>query len=303
MLKRWPHDMRTTAQGPRAYSFAVVNTGSSSRAVVRFTCVDCSHELELANNDPRRKHGAFFAQQARRRGWDTDGVAVQKVFCPDCRKTPASRSRKQIELDSVVLPALEPPIIEGTCELVTEPPPLPAAKWRREAGRRMDLAMSEGIAAWQPNQSLEEKLGEITVRAVEAMDSMPLLARGEKSMPRTREEQPMPRELTNEQRRQIRIMLDQYFDDKEGCYLPGENGEPMSDQAIGHAVGVPWGEVTKIRELSYGKIMVDPAVAALRTQMAELEKYKAEQLAELERRMAAMREALDGYGRKVAKAG
>src|SRR5215475_954867 len=96
---------------PRAYTNAIVAIGNSSRAVVRFTCVACSHELEIANNDPR-KHGAFFAQQAKRRGWDTDGSAINKVFCPDCRKPPAGRSRRQIELDSVVLPAIgAPPVI------------------------------------------------------------------------------------------------------------------------------------------------------------------------------------------------
>lgn len=280
--------MRTTAQGPKAYSFAIVSAGNSSRAVVRFTCVDCSHELELANNDPRHKHGAFFAQQARRRGWDTDGVAMHKVFCPDCRKTPANRSRKQIELDSVVMPALEPPIIDGVAEPWVEgfPPDV--------------LRVVEDVVAELATE-IDETLAE--QRARESTQEQPM-----------REVKLSSRELTNEQRRQIRIMLDQYFDDKEGCYLPKENGEPMSDQSIGSIAGVPWGEVTKIRELSYGKIMVDPAIAALRTQMAELERDVATTRAAMEesmrgyvaltdQRLNEMRLALDGYGRKVAKAG
>lgn len=233
---------------PRAYTNAIVSMGSTSRAVVRFTCVDCSHELELANNDPR-KHGSFFAQQAKRRGWDTDGCAINRVFCPDCRKTPAYRSRRQIELDSVVLPALgEPPVIEGVAEPVEQP---------------------------------EAKV------AV------------------------MARELSNEQRRQIRLLLDQYFDDKEGCYLVGEQGEPMSDQEIGSMAGVPWGEVTKIREASYGRIMVDPAMAALRGQMDELQRRVLAERAAMEealrsyvaatdQRLNEMRTALDGYGRRLA---
>jgi hypothetical protein len=89
----------------------------------------------------------------------------------------------------------------------------------------------------------------------------------------------------------IRTLLDKYFDDKEGCYLPNEAGNPLSDQEIGEAAGVPWGEVTKIREAAYGRIMVDPAIAALRNQMAALEKQVAE-----------MRLALDGYGRRQVKA-
>jgi len=218
---------------PRAYTNAIVSIGNSSRSVVRFTCVSCCVELELANNDPR-KHGGFFGQQARKRGWDTDGHLARQVFCPDCRKTPASRPRKALALEGVVLAAMDAqcgPIIEGRAEPVPEP--LPALPPPRE------VALS--------------------------------------------------RELTQAQRMQIRTLLDKYFDDKEGCYLPGDNAEPMSDQAVGSMAGVPWGEVTRIREAAYGKIMVDPALAALRNQMAELEKQ-----------MAQMRLALDGYGRKQA---
>lgn len=215
---------------PRAYTNAIVSLGSTTRAVVRFTCISCTHELELANNDPR-KHGSFFAQQARRRGWDTDGERLNRVFCPDCRKTPVGRSRREVELDSVVIQAMDiPPIIEGHAEAVV-------------------------------------------------------------MLPAPREERPMARELSNDQRRHIRNLLDQYFDDKDGCYLVDDHGVAMSDQAIGSMAAVPWAEVTKIREASYGKILVDPAMAALRVQMAELEQQ-----------MAKMREALDGYGRKQVRA-
>jgi hypothetical protein len=215
---------------PRAYTNAIVSVGNASRAVVRFTCMSCTHELEIANNNPR-KHGSFFAQQARQRGWDTDGETIKQVFCPDCRKTPAYRPRRQVELDGVVMPAMamtEPITIEGHAEPVALLPPP--------------------------------------------------------------KEKTMARELDHGQRLQIRSLLDKYFDDKEGCYLAGDNGEAMSDQAVGSMAGVPWGEVTKIREAAYGRILVDPAMAALRTQMADLEK-----------RFAEMRVALDGYGRKLAK--
>jgi hypothetical protein len=208
------------------------------------------HELEIANNNPR-KHGNFFGAQARKRGWDTDGEAVNRVYCPDCRKTPAwSRSRRQVELDSVVIPAMsEPPVIDGYAE------PVPA-------------------------------------------------------LPPPEQERPhMPRdhiELTSAQRLEIRRMLDQFFDDKEGCYLPNADGEAISDQAIGQCVGVPWAEVTKIREAAYGKILIDPELAALRNQMASLDaemaalsKHMLERIAEAERRAAEIRVALDSYGRKT----
>jgi len=245
---------------PRAHTQAIVGTGSVSRAVVRFTCVSCLHELELANNDPR-KHAAFFAQQARNRGWDTDGKTINRVFCPDCRKTPSHRTRRQAEMDSVVLPALEasePPTIEGVAEPWVEGFPPSALK---------------------------------VLEDVVENDIVPLIEKASA----------MPREMTQEQRLQIRRMLDQYFDDKEGCYLVGDKGEAMSDQMIGQAAGVPWGEVTKIREAAYGKIMVDPALAPLRQQMTELEKHGAalaDAHALFERKMGEMRAALDGYGRQ-----
>lgn len=244
---------------PRAYTNAIVSVGNSSRAVVRFSCVDCAHELELANNN-MRKHGSFYAQQARKRGWDTDGVAINKVFCPDCRKTPAYRPRRQVELDSVVMPAMDmpeagPPTIDGYAESVSTP--------------REDYE------------------------------------KGLRRLPSPAKESVMARELTQEQRMKIRSLLDKHFDDKEGCYLPGDDGSAMSDQAIGTAVGVPWGEVTKIREAAYGRIMVDPAIAALRAQMAEVERVVVElqrvaaaQQAIVDQRINELRTALDGYGRK-----
>lgn len=235
---------------PRAYTNAIVSVGSSSRAVVRFACNSCGHELELANNNTR-KHSSFYGAQARKRGWDTDGFAINRVFCPDCRKTPAFRSRREVELDSVVLPAMDPPTIEGTCEPVAEPVP-------------------------QRTLPPPEKL--------------------------------MPRELTQEQRMQIRSLLDRHFDDKEGCYLLNEDGAPVNDQSIGSMVGVPWGEVTKIREAAYGKILVDPVLAPLRAQLEELATAIKNQAAmtavrvvELDKRVAEMRRALDGYGRQQAK--
>jgi hypothetical protein len=233
---------------PRAYTFAVVGTGSVSRAVVRFRCVECAHELELANNNSQ-KHHTYFSAQAKRKGWDTDGIVRNRVFCPECRKTPASRSRRQIELDSVVLPALEPPTIEGVVEPWVE-------------------GHSPGVLA-----VLDDAVADMA-------DGIARL-----------QEAPMARDLTNEQRRSIRLLLDQFFDDKEGCYLADDGGVQMSDQAIGARIGVPWGEVTKIREASYGRIMADPMLVQLRTRMAELEKQ-----------MGEMRRALDGYGRRLVQA-
>ena len=203
---------------PRAYRNAIVSVGNTTRAVIRFTCVNCCNELEIANNDPR-KHGSFFGSQARRRGWQTDGEAINKVLCPDCRKAPAYRTRRDAELDSVVMTALPAPLtIEGHAEEVVKE------------------------AAF------------------------------------------MPKELTQDQRMQIRNLLDKHFDDKAGCYLVGDDGTAESDQSIGETVGIPWGEVTKIREAAYGKILIDPVVASLRSQLAGIEAE-----------VAKIRHALDGY--------
>lgn len=80
----------------------------------------------------------------------------------------------------------------------------------------------------------------------------------------------LPREPTTDQRIRIRALLDANFDDKAGCYLA-----EYSDQRIGEEVGVPWAVVTKIREVGYGPIRVDPEVEQMRAQVATAEKYVA----------------------------
>lgn len=74
------------------------------------------------------------------------------------------------------------------------------------------------------------------------------------------------REATTHERVLIRGLLDKHFDDAAGVYLDG-----WSDQRIGEEVKVPWAIVTRIREVGYGPILVDPEVAALRAEIRAME--------------------------------
>lgn len=73
------------------------------------------------------------------------------------------------------------------------------------------------------------------------------------------------REPSTQERMKIRAILDKHFDDGAGCWLDG-----YSDQKAGEEAGVPWALVTRIREAAYGPIRVDPEVAALRAEMAQI---------------------------------
>jgi hypothetical protein len=93
---------------------------------------------------------------------------------------------------------------------------------------------------------------------------------GEKPMtkpeaPLAQAPRPVPREPTGDERFRIRGLLDSHFDDKVGAYL----GD-WSDQRIGTELNLPWAIVAKIREAAYGPIRVDPEMAKLTADHAEL---------------------------------
>lgn len=95
-----------------------------------------------------------------------------------------------------------------------------------------------------------------------------------------------PRELTQPERLKIRAILDKHFDDGAGCWLEG-----YSDQKAGEEIGVPWAFVTKVREAAYGPIRVDPEVAALKAELAQIGRDIAaltEKHAAAEKRLAAL---------------
>jgi hypothetical protein len=72
---------------------------------------------------------------------------------------------------------------------------------------------------------------------------------------------------TPDQRLAIRGHLDKSFDDNAGMYLDG-----MSDQRVAELVGVPRVCVESIRELAYGPIKVDPVIAGLRAEIADIKR-------------------------------
>lgn len=92
--------------------------------------------------------------------------------------------------------------------------------------------------------------------------------------------QQTPRSLTADERFKVRQLLDQHFDDKMGAYL-----NQYSDQRIGTELEVPWKLVFDIREAAYGPIREDPRIAAIRSDMARLER----QMSELTRGMTDLR--------------
>lgn len=73
------------------------------------------------------------------------------------------------------------------------------------------------------------------------------------------------REPTPQERVKIRGILDKHFDDGAGCWLDG-----YSDQKAGEEINVPWALVTRIREAAYGPIRVDPEIAAMKAEMAQI---------------------------------
>jgi len=99
------------------------------------------------------------------------------------------------------------------------------------------------------------------------------------------------RDATPQERVKIRAVLDKQFDDGAGCWLDG-----YSDQKAGEEVGVPWAIVTRIREAAYGPIRVDPEVAGLRAELAQIGR----ELAALTEKHAAAAKRLEGLASKRA---
>jgi predicted nucleic acid-binding Zn-ribbon protein len=72
------------------------------------------------------------------------------------------------------------------------------------------------------------------------------------------------RELTVDEKRRVRGLLDANFDDAAGIYLDG-----YSDQRIATEADVPRACVRQLREASYGPIKRHPELDAIEAQIAE----------------------------------
>ena len=88
------------------------------------------------------------------------------------------------------------------------------------------------------------------------------------------------KEPTQEQRREIRKLLEEHFDEVAGCYQ-----ERWSDETIASRVGIPMVVVQRIRDTSYGPIRVTPEMLQLRKEAAELKAEVDAIGAEIERLM------------------
>lgn len=105
-----------------------------------------------------------------------------------------------------------------------------------------------------------------TISAASAEPAPPPSAQAEDpAMAATADEKPTLRELTTAEKAKVRRELDACFDDENGCFIDGH-----SDQSIGEKLGLPWALVTRFREAAYGPIRVDPEIAALRADGAQL---------------------------------
>lgn len=73
------------------------------------------------------------------------------------------------------------------------------------------------------------------------------------------------RDPTPSEKLKIRTLLDTHFDDSKGMYLNG-----YSDQKVGEELNIPWAMVTKLREVAYGPIRVDPEIAEMQSELNKI---------------------------------
>lgn len=73
------------------------------------------------------------------------------------------------------------------------------------------------------------------------------------------------RDLTPDEKAAVRRLLDSNFDDAAGMYLDG-----YGDRRVAEECNVPAACVTRLRELAYGPIRIDPELAALKADAADL---------------------------------
>jgi len=75
------------------------------------------------------------------------------------------------------------------------------------------------------------------------------------------------RKLTSHEKAKVRGVLDSHFDDQIGRYI-----DNYDDQRVGRELNLPWALVAEYRELAYGPIKDDPAVEAVKAEVAALRK-------------------------------
>jgi hypothetical protein len=109
-------------------------------------------------------------------------------------------------------------------------------------------------------------------------------------------------ELTQQQRLNARSLLDKHFDDGDGAYLDG-----WTDQKIADQVGAPRALISKLREVAYGPIRVDPELVGLRAaltdaerKLAEHERFWREAMTKAQAEIKALRDQLAGIEKKRA---
>ena len=101
------------------------------------------------------------------------------------------------------------------------------------------------------------------------------------------------RPITNDQRLQIRQLLDKHFDDAAGQYL-----DDMSDEKIAETANVPRKHVEQIREVGYGPIRTTPELEAARKDLARV----VAELTEMDAKMIGLRQIVANAQKHINKA-
>jgi hypothetical protein len=98
------------------------------------------------------------------------------------------------------------------------------------------------------------------------------------------------RELTHDERFNVRCGLDEHFDDKAGAYLNG-----YSDQRLGADLSLPWAAVAKLREAAYGPLKSNTELAAIGSDLRNLERAVAGAAEQAKQAVAIAEDARKAY--------
>jgi gas vesicle protein len=109
------------------------------------------------------------------------------------------------------------------------------------------------------------------------------------------------RDLNAEEKRNVRRLLDEYFDDQRGEYLEG-----WSDRKIAETLGYPTARVVEIRKTSYGELRVDSEATKIRKELEalpnQIEVAGTSFLAEVERAKRQFSDCVDAKKREIEAA-
>jgi hypothetical protein len=142
--------------------------------------------------------------------------------------------------------------------------------WRTDARSRAGNLCPACLAAKPPNDTdseLTKRMSRMAAAAVSPFPQQPAAPNPAPAPVPASPPKPTPTSVlasaSPDQRRKVRLALEEHFDDKSGTYLGG-----MNDQRIADAVGIPRAIVEGLREAAFGPIRENPAITKLRDELA-----------------------------------